>query len=127
MSQVFYKKVNLDSTSINGLPKWSIRYYLNTWTYPLPDTDGLFVFDTLENAKNFPYGHAIYECKVVNPRLIKVIFDVVSTDSPTRSTEGIGKFWKMRRQRKKPKDICLMSSPKGTYLCDAVMITQRVG
>jgi len=121
---IAYKKLIRGNQSLNGVYDFTLNYSLNEWVYPVRGTDGLFVFDTLENAINFRYGTYIYKCEILNPRKIKMIVDV-----PNTRLENIDKaildFWHMRKKKQKY-DVCSTYVPKGTLLCDGVKLLEQV-
>jgi len=122
---MFYKKLCYTWESIYksilGDGNYDIKYNLNEWTKP---TIGkLFVFDSLQDARNFPYGTYIFECEIqgtpIRPK--KIVH--------SHYTGGIKQFWNLRQKKKSLKSLehKLINAPKGTVLVDAVKITKLVG
>lgn len=124
MTKKYYKILMRDMTSINGANSFTIRYKLNEWTFPKIDGSGLYVFDNLENAKDFTLresGILIYECEVVNPRKIKKLISISYL-----STGYLNKLLETKKRHKKQSFYWLRDVPKGTVLCDAVKLTRLV-
>jgi len=103
-----YKVVREDLTSFNS---GNLQYKINKWVKP--EYGKLFVFDTIENAKEFLSEYRfrtyhIYRCKVkgyVEPFLM------------LRTQNGLDyvKAWACELDTKIP-------APKGTWVCDAVKL-----
>lgn len=86
--------------------KYSIKYEIGKEHYPLPNSLGLFVFDTLKNAKAVNYGSVIHECVVFNAKPIEYIGDL----------HGIDEFYISKGKS------CIMRPPKGTLVCEKLIL-----
>lgn len=94
----------------------ALEYSQEKWT--TPKIGKLFVFDTLENAKNFltSYhpdscaGYEIYDCEVKNEEPCDKL----------ASVSYIVEFWN------KSLNYISVRAPRGTYMCDAVRLKERV-
>ncbi len=128
----YYKVVKLFDdklTSINSIT--IITYTVGQVTHPLPNTGGVFVFKKLEDAKKFYYSNCgyniklrIYECKVTNPRELKVRADI--------DAYSMCEFWleyfkcrKNHRSVNKMEKSYTWAAPSGTYLASSVTLIKE--
>lgn len=98
-----------------------LSYAVNKLTIAPKDTK-LFVFDTLENAKQFfeicMYGSSyIYKCEAYNVSKPKYMSEITSVSVPL--------FWKLRKQKKSTKHI-QKDVPPGTLYADSVKLLEKV-
>lgn len=127
-NKIYYKKLccadENSGRSISGVSEFEVRYEIGKWSKPLPNTGGLYVFETLEDAQNFQFGSSIWECVVKNPRKVKYIGDVMGCNY---SSYTISHFWEFVLKKKRVSDTNYCTeAPNGTILCDAVKITKRI-
>jgi len=86
-------------------------YRVGSWEYP--KFGKLFVFDTLKNLKNHmpcPHRFVAYKCEVRDPEPIEII---------ARWRGDFESFWR-------EKCWWCMDAPKGTLVCSAVKLTEKV-
>lgn len=108
-----YKVLSSKLYSYVALQYHAYHYNLTDWNYP--KVGKFFVFDTLENAKNFIAFGQIYKCDVLNPLPQNYILSV-------SCLEFIPEFW--RKQFKTYMKLAL--PPKGTYVCDGLRLNEKV-
>jgi len=140
MAKKFYKIVDekMKSCSINAryASEFEVQYKLNEFVSSNVPKTPLFVFETLDAAKNFIHGNGsggfgpspaktsathIYECEVVNPRRMRYLLGGELTYS------NLQNFWKVRLSKKK---VCTLiykkSVPSKTFVCDKVKLLKKV-
>lgn len=123
--KTYYKILTRDLTSINGII--NISYKEHEWMRPVKGTDGLFAFDNLDDALNFKnkYLHAVlYTCDVTFPRKIKIILNPAADHD--LDEDNIMCFWRKRRNKQKIDSSITFHAPKGTVLCDAIKLLQKI-
>ena len=105
----YYKVTSVMKSSARAYFDGSIFYRLNEWVTP---TFGkLFVFNNLETAKSFMCSsERIFECRVRNPSRIYRI---------PKYMKDLKDYWEGKKVKKK-------DAPKGTRLCDAVMLVKEI-
>lgn len=127
--QVFYKVVKRRSKNCRDLTScvlgavgYGLKYKTQRWRKPALKNSKIFVFDTLDNAKNFLNKNwytdkekiCIYECEVRNPeKAKKYAFYPMDHD--------IEHFWKNVFY-----DVHIDEPPTGTYFADAIKLTRRI-
>lgn len=133
----YYKVVREDngklfSVVISGA--FQIEYQPNIWINKKPSTGGIFIFNSLDEAKRFARSFTskvyVYECLVRNPRPLKY-------RAYHSSSYGIiSDFWKIvdafRQKRQKidwnivAKNSGYYSCPSGTYIANSIKLIKRV-
>lgn len=115
--RTFYKVVSKYNNG-KGLvsARWgSVKYRTKRWARPNPEypNSKLFVFEKLEDAKNFaaPY-ELIYECRVINSQ--------VPVNGVCNDFDLIESFWQDQKGCPKTREV------KGTIFADAVMLIKQV-
>jgi len=105
------------------------HYDVGCWTKPYTGTQGLFIFNSLEAARDFASPASrdrIYECKVKRPRKIHYV---------SYYRRDIGRFWLYRKYKvRKSKNLLytyrggytIMPAPAGSYIADEVMLVKEV-
>lgn len=71
MSKTYYKVLQKDMTSAclwSSISKFRVEYKINQWVEPKVEGTKLFIFESLESAKNLAKGLSedIYECIAEN-------------------------------------------------------------
>ena len=121
---MYYKVCNVhtDGTfwSVNRTeefpPEFRVKYVPGEWTTPAIPNTQLFVFDSLEHAKDFEYVQmgcthtAIFECEVKEPIPVEHV----------AYSEWVQQYW----TNKEPG--LLYPAPQGTVGCSAVKMGVRV-
>ncbi len=134
MAKKYYKVVNPDMTSCCLHPsfpsKFRVTYKVGQWTKPKIDGTRLFIFSSLDAAKNFRYNQQypyptwdIYECEVNNARRDKVA-----------NVDKIENYWKTILNARKLKkrfldlieDFLMNNTPNNTYSATEVKLLKRV-
>jgi hypothetical protein len=111
-------------TSVNGYWPTELCYPRREAIKPKIEHSKLFVFDTLEHAKDAGYGRQIWECEVENPHKIKNIID--NAHYRLDMVSCIKAFWKGKKQRKAVRGVSLMNAPAGTIVCDSLKLTKFI-
>lgn len=114
---------------------YQIEYQQNVWIDKKPKTGGIFIFNDITSAKRFAEGFMsstirIYECKVRNPRKLKV------RASHHYYTGYITDFWDMvfafKEKRQKidwwtvHKTTGYYTCPEGTYIANSIKLVKDV-
>jgi len=125
-SELYYKIVNTEDGVLKSciIPKYSggIVYRVGEWTKPVIANSKLFVFNSLESAKNFRGGNwfqSIYECEVINPTLPPSV--IVHHMSFYRYT--VEKFWDGHALNLDEQSDYIIN---GTVFCDSVKLTKLI-
>jgi hypothetical protein len=101
---------------------WSIQYKLNEFVKPKVNNSKLFVFCTLQSAKdfllhnNYDNNRQIYKCEALNVTKCLLICKKVT---------NIPDYWKYYNIVRKMKFL-IKASPKGTGHADAVKLLERM-
>lgn len=131
MQKIYYKVLNLNKSSYAAYGRYSVNYKFNEFVRPLRKNTPLFVFDSLDSAKNFVGDGEhikIFKCSVIRPR--KIRYKISS------SIFDINCFWNNRRKeqwysilfRRGITDYqpTTKKASKGTIIVDAVKILKEV-
>ncbi len=130
--KIYYKCVRVHNTQltsyvISSRNSFCVQYKLDKWIYPSVSGTKLFVFETLEDAKNFTrhgYSFAIFECNVINPQNKYSIFHCSKYNFVNLTiVEGM---LRLRKQRKKFTHLQIGDMPKNTVVCDAIKLTKGI-
>ena len=115
------KYYSYNSTCAYGIT--SVEYIPNQWVYPKLKGSKLFIFPSVEDAKNCPgydpLYHIIFKCEVLNPS--KVPYEKFCMHS-------IELWWKTKFKKKNPNKIPYADwdVPKNSWWCDSVKILEEV-
>lgn len=111
-----YDDFNNQLTSFSSPSEFRIQYRLDTWTYKLSDTVGIFVFDTFKNActflKQFTMNHkqfCIYECDTLNSIPRQALDLSFACNNPLKYDDG--RFF---------------HTNDGSYAADAILLKRKV-
>lgn len=118
---IAYKCVsNMSSyAGLNLPPDYRIKYKVGEFVTGYQGSP-LFVFKTLQDARNFEprVTKIIYECEVTNPRRVKYIFNILYP------AYYLYKFYKNKAKKRKLRHV--MIPPKGTLAVDSVKLIKQV-
>ena len=123
MKKKYYKVLSDGLTSAVTEFPLKVKYTLNEWVRPNIPGSHLFVFDSLQKAKNF-CGHSskdIYECEVKNPQKLGVFMDYF-----VLTKDILCEILKLKNNKKKYRHKIVDIEPLGTVFCSAVKLTKRV-
>ena len=111
-----YKLLSITNNKLVSFNGYGLEYKIGEWTYP--KFGKLFVFNGLYQAKQWcGYQNVIYKCEIIGePEKPKFICNINMC-----SNNNIKEFWENGSYKVSQKSI-----PIGTYLLDAVKITEEV-
>lgn len=111
-----YKVVLNKNGTLNSVTEtMRLLYSIGKETFPHEDTRGLFIFKKLEDAKAYAGSNndfEIYKCTPVNPR--------------ATSTVGVLNKMYMKRYWENDDQYFKEEAPKGTYICDSLILGEKV-
>jgi hypothetical protein len=116
--------INSTTLEYDFVDPYCLEYKLNEWIDPKYNSK-IFVFEEYIDAYGFLKNNfckdtvgEIYKCSVVNPSSI----NVVSTFSFYR----FNSFWQKINSKQKIGFDGILTAPPGTFVCDSVMLTEKV-
>lgn len=112
---------NLVSIASQGAAQ--LVYSRNFTTHAPKELGGVFIFDSLENVRQFMRMYSkyeeiglVFECEATNPQPL--------TFCTFPEERYITKFWEHLKNNKQT--WCNQKTPEGTYIADAIILGKRV-
>jgi len=116
----YYKSLLYDNTSLCGSLS-SIFYPENQWVYA--KVGKLFVFNSLQHAKDYAFGTRIYECQIRYPSIEEYIVDPLTKLTPVEFCNKVKQFW---HTRDKTSLSFITKAPTGTICCGGLKLGRLV-
>lgn len=125
MPKYYYKVTDLNMGSCVIAAKGiKIKYYLSKWVEPKAKGSLIFVFEKLEEARDFIYSQAscyrIFRCLARNPKKcdIRIIGGI---DYENISRSALKNFWTGKHT-----DFWKSNAPGGTYFAESIKLVSEV-